>query len=158
MEVVFLVFRLGQFQRGSFDLPYGQPGRDHHLVALAGEDEKSHFDHHCELFHFHLVVQTDHQRGEIFLKIRKQNGRTDTELGDISHHQPINLLFETWILNGFLPERIGFRRRQQPLAIECSVSPPRPLDEDTGRIFLDRYFQIDAASSDKFPTKQSHRE
>ena len=50
MQAELLIFSFGILQRGPFYTDHVQIFRDSHLVASAGEGEKSHFDHHRELF------------------------------------------------------------------------------------------------------------
>jgi hypothetical protein len=54
------------------------------FLPLTGEDKESHFDHHRELFPFHLVIQIDYQGGEILLKPRKQNRCRDAKVRSLS--------------------------------------------------------------------------
>src|SRR5262249_22250417 len=122
-----------------FDFIDVQLSRDYHLVALAGEEEKSHFRHHHELLRL-FAAQLDYQGDEIPFKPRKQNGRTYTEVRDLSHQQPLDLVLKTGILYGFVPEPLGFRSRPQPFAVEIGVSPRRPLNEDARFTFVDRIF------------------
>jgi hypothetical protein len=99
MEVVFVIFSLGEFQRGTLDPFHVQVRGNHHLVSLTGECEQSHFDHHHKLLPFFLV-QLDQERGEILLKPREENSRSNAKVGYKNNHQPINLLLETVILDG----------------------------------------------------------